>query len=615
LRRIKSITLIAAALLAVLIVALVSARGLASSSADRLLLLVPDGMKLSDPKVAMWVDAGSEEGLHVVPMHDSEFVRPLFQKGEFAGVILPDSIHQKASDLLVSSLHRFVADGGSMMLVYDAGTLSLTGRYASGQSRFSDLAGVKYALYDTLAGKTTQWSEIKGTVQTFDEIGVPPGKYYPFHFETSASEAQPTAHEGELRRYMYGDLQYPSLVTSGNYDGKILLHSEAGVVAGERKYQSGSVLFVNLPLGYLKGNTDGLPLHGFLQYFALHTLGLPRLLPVPDGVGGLTLNWHIDSNAAIKPLQEMETWRILEQGPYSVHITAGPDAMEFGDKRGFNVDHNLPNQELIRQYARLGFAIGSHGGWIHNYFASHVDKDDPKDLEKYLLWNKESLERMTGKAVTEYSAPDGNQPPWVTHWLESHGFLAYYFTGNTGMGPTQGYRDGEREGRNIWAFPILHLNQSAAFEEFTNQDYQPDEIEQWLQSVTAFTVSHRAARLIYFHPAGILEYRPAIRQWMEMTSGLRAAGKFRWYTMSELATFLNSRKKVDWKVSKRSGSLEIKARHPDTLEHQTWFFSARRFEEPKISGGSGEVKKNDDGWLVIAGPAKALDIEARTVGH
>ena len=41
------------------------------STDDRLLLLVPDGISFSNPKVAMWLDAGSEEGLHVVPVHDS----------------------------------------------------------------------------------------------------------------------------------------------------------------------------------------------------------------------------------------------------------------------------------------------------------------------------------------------------------------------------------------------------------------------------------------------------------------------------------------------------------------------------------------------------------------
>jgi len=611
----KNIKLIAGLLLVALVIGVVIVHMRASSSADRLLLLVPDGMKYSDPRISLWVDAGNEEGLHVVPMHDSEFVRPFLQKTEFSGVILPDSIHKEASDLLVAAVRRFVAEGGSLMLVYDAGTLSLTGRYAAGQSRFSDLAGVKYALYETLKDKTTQWSKIKGTAKTFDEIGVPPGKYYPFYTDDKTGDAKTTAPDVELRRYMYGDLQYPSLVTSGDYSGQVLLHSDAGVAAGEHKFQSGSVLFVNLPLGYLKGNTDGLPLHGFLEYFAEHTLALPRLLSVPDGVGGITLNWHIDSNAAIKPLQEMETWRILEQGPYSVHITAGPDAMEIGDKRGFNVDHNPISQNVIHQYEKLGFAIGSHGGWIHNYFAFHVDSGDPKDLEKYLAWNKESLERVTDKPVIEYSAPNGNQPPWVTKWLEAHGFIAYYFTGDTGMGPTQGYRDGQREGQNIWAFPILHLNQAAAFEEFNTEDYQSDEIGRWLQAVTTFTVSHRAVRLIYFHPPGILPYRPIVRQWMGMTSGLRSAGQFRWYTMSSLATFLNSRKQVDWKVSRHDGQLKIQASHPQSLEHQTWLLRKDKFGEPKIVEGRAQVVNAEDGWLVVAGDSKKIEIETRILGQ
>ncbi len=78
------------------------------------------------------------------------------------------------------------------------------------------------------------------------------------------------------------------------------------------------MLFVNLPVGYLEGDTDGLPLHAFLKYFAAQVLSLPYLLSVPDGVGGLVLNWHVDSNAAIKALQAMESWNILRQGPYSI---------------------------------------------------------------------------------------------------------------------------------------------------------------------------------------------------------------------------------------------------------------------------------------------------------
>jgi hypothetical protein len=586
------------------------------STADRLLLLVPDGTSFSNPKVTVWLDAGSEEGLHVVPVHDSEFLRPLWGESKCAGVILPDSIHQRASDLFIATLHRYVADGGRLMLVYDAGTLSLNGAYAIGRSRLSDLAGVNYARYDELGDKTIQWSKITTTSAIVSQLEIPPGKYYPFHAETRTSarkDGSPIASGEpfgvELRRYKYGDLQYPSFVTSGNYAGEVLFHSGNGLIAGEQSYRRGSVLFVNLPLGYLKGSTDGLPLHVFLKYFASHALSLPYLMPVPDGVGGLVLNWHIDSNAAIKPLQEMSSWTLLQQGPYSIHITAGPDAGTAGDRKGFNVDHNPASQDLIRQYMSLGYEIGSHGGWIHDYFSAHVETDNPRDLEQFLALNKASLERVTGKPVEEYSAPNGNQPPWVTHWLEAHGFVAYYFTGDTGMGPTEGYRNGEREARNVWAFPILHLDRAAGFEEMSTEGYSNSEIDRWLEAVTDFATDHRSVRLVYFHPPGILQYHDLVDHWLEQTARLKAHGRFRWYTMTELANFLNSRKQVKWRMSYGGGLITVEATHPQTLDHETWRIPASKFAQPKLKQGAAKVVRDNDAWMVIAGEGKDLRFE------
>jgi hypothetical protein len=590
------------------------------STADRLLLLVPDGISFSNPKVTMWLDAGSEEGLHVVPVHDSEFIRPLWGDSKCAGVILPDSIHQQASDLFIATLHRFVANGGKIMLVYDAGTFSLNGTYAADRSRLSDLAGVNYARYDELGDKTIQWSKITSTNAIVSQLEIPPGKYYPFHAESGGSapkDGPPISTGGtfevELRRYKYGDLQYPSFVTSGNYTGEVLFHSSSGLVAGQQSYQKGAVLFVNLPLGYLKGSTDGLLLHAFLKYFAGHTLSLPYLMPVPNGVGGLVLNWHVDSNAAIKPLQEMSSWTLLQQGPYSIHITAGPDAGKLGDRKGLDVDHNPVSQDLIRKYTGLGYEVGSHGGWIHDYFSAHVETDNPKDLEQFLALNKDSLERVTGKPVAEYSAPNGNQPPWVTHWLEAHGFVAYYFTGDTGMGPTQGYRNGEREALNVWAFPILHLDRAAGFEEMSTEGYSTSEIDRWLAAITDFATDHRSVRLVYFHPPGILQYRDLVDKWVEKTRRLKDDGRFRWYTMTELANFLNSRKRVKWKVSDNGGLITVEATHPQTLDHETWRIPASRFAQPKIVEGSAKVLRDNDAWMIVAGDGKDLRFESETL--
>jgi hypothetical protein len=609
------------AIAGVLLAVMVGSWGLygRAGSADRILLLLPDGTSFSDPKVTVWLDAGSEEGLHIVPVHDSDFVRPLFPVTKCAGVILPDSIHKQAGDVFLVALHRFIAGGGKLMLVYDAATLSLQGRYAAGSSRLSDLAGVNYALYDALHDNSIQWGTVTGKREVVQQMDIPPGKYYPFG-SAGSGEEHPTDMQGpkylsevELRRYKFGDLKYPSFVTSGDYSGNAILHSGAGLVAGERPYEKGSVLFVNLPLGYLKSNTDGLLLHVFLKHFAEQTLSEPYLMSVPDGVGGLVLNWHVDSNAAIKPLQQLESWSLFKQGPYSIHITAGPDAGSFGDRKGFNIDHNPISQQLVHEYSGLGDQIGSHGGWIHDYFSVHVDKDNPKDLEQFLSLNKEALERATGKPVQEYSAPSGNQPVWVTHWLEAHGFLAYYFTGDTGMGPTQGYRNGVREGRDIWAFPIAHLDRAAAFEEMGTLGYTNAEVGQWLESLTTFAASHDTVRLVYFHPPGILDYHEVIDHWMEQTARLKEKGQFRWYTMTSLATFLNERKRVNWKSSEENGVVTVEAGHPGTLEHMAWRFSADRFSEPVVLQGSAHVLRDENGWKVIAGPGKILQFQTKVV--
>jgi len=595
--------------------------GRAAFTADRILLLLPDGTSFSDPKVTVWLDAGSEEGIHLVPVHDSDFVRPLFPVTKCAGVILPDSIHQNAGDVFIVALHRFVAGGGKLMLVYDAGTLSLQGRYAAGRSRLSDLAGVDYALYDSLHDNAIQWGTVTGKREVVQQMDIPPGKYYPFAAAGAGSD-HPTdmpsskgPSEVELRRYKFGDLKYPSFVNSGSYSGNTILRSSVGLVAGEHSFEKGSVLFVNLPLGYLKSNTDGLLLHVFLKYFTEQTLSEPYLMSVPDGVGGLVLNWHVDSNAAIKPLQQIESWSMFKQGPYSIHITAGPDAGKFGDKKGFDVDHNPISQQLVREYSGLGDQIGSHGGWIHDYFSVHVDKDNPKDMKQFLALNKNALEHATGKPVLEYSAPSGNQPVWVTHWLEAHGILAYYFTGDTGMGPTQGYRNGVREGQNIWAFPIAHLDRAAAFEEMGTLGYSNAEVGQWLEALTTFAASHDTVRLVYFHPPGILDYHDVIDQWMAQTARLKADGQFRWYTMTSLAMFLNERKRVNWKSSEDNGIVTIAAAHPQTLEHLTWRLPASRFTEPTVLQGSARVLRDEDGWKVIAGAGKTLQFQTKIVGQ
>jgi len=582
-----------------------------AAGADRLILLVPDGVSIADSRVKAWVDAASEEGLHVVPMHDSTYMRPLLDSRACAGLILPDGFHVNAGDLMVSTIRDYVANGGHLMLVYDAATKSSQGFYSSEESRLSDLAGVRYALYKSLGAEMIRSSAVSGSIPTMDELGVPPGKYFPF--VESQKEGEQTS--AQLRRYQFGDLEYPSFVTMGDYAGDVLLRSSSNVAAGLHPFGKGSVLFVNLPLTTLVESTDGLPLHAFLNYFAVHVLALPFLLAVPDGVGGIVLNWHVDSNAAIQSLQAVSTWPMTRQGPYSIDITAGPDDYRVGDHEGFDVPGNPVSRELVRELVRSGDEVGSHGGWMHDYFSANVDKDPPEQMEKYLELNKAALEEVTGKPVIEYSAPNGNQPEWVTRWLEAHGFIAYYFTGDTGMGPTQGYRDGHRDGQTIWAFPIVHLDCAASFEEMERLSVPSPVVESWLDALTDFVVRHRQVRLAYFHPPGILPYRRIVDAWFEKTGQLRAQGKFRWYTMAQVARFLNSRNAVTWSLKQQKGVASLTASAPTTLAHEAWRFPARKYGQPVVRRGSAEITEVRDGWMVVAGEGDRLEIESRVSGQ
>ncbi|MBV8476833.1 MAG: polysaccharide deacetylase family protein [Acidobacteria bacterium] len=610
-------------ILLALIVGSWAARDRATGSADRLLLLLPDGTSFSDPRVGVWLDAASEEGLHVVPVHDSEFVRPLFGVTQCAGIILPDTIHRAAGDVFLESIRTFVGSGGRLMLVYDAGTLSLAGRYAAKWSRLSDLVGVDYALYDALGDGTILWDAPRFTHDLVQHLDIPPGKYYPLRAHAVAAPGRSVGSfsatagtEYHLTRYKFGeDLKYPSFVTAGDYSGRVLFRSAAGIVAGEHSYGRGSVLFVNLPLGYLKGNTDGLPLHVFLKYFAAQLLSLPYLASVPDGVGGLVLNWHVDSNAALKPLQQLESWTLSQQGPYTIHVTAGPDDVFLGDNKGFDLDRNPLSQELIRRYLGMGQEIGSHGGWAHDYFATRMGAGDRDNLVGLLSLNKQAVERVTGKPVRSYSAPTGNHPAWVTDWLEAHGFVAYYFTGDTGMGPTQGYQDGVRNGQNIWAFPTVHLDRAAAFEEMAREGYRNSEINDWLGALTEFAVKHRTVRLVYFHPPGILDYHDTIDSWMRQTGQLRQEGVFRWYTMAGLADFLNARKQIRWKTVRRADRLTVEAIHPSTLAHAAWLVPAGRYSEPVITSGAADVRREHDDWIVVAKEGKEMHFETQLVSN
>ena len=588
-----------------------------AAEADTLALLLPDNLDPTTPAAQEWLDAADEQGLHLIPIHDSDFLNPL-SRIHASGVIVPDQLHRSANDVLIGELYRYVRDGGNLMVVYDACTWDLNGRFPPGESRLSRLVGVRYGLYDLYHTATMEPAQVIGTASAMRELGIPPGSFSAIDSNGKLARWRPAAESEKnddhfgFATYLYGAVDYSVFRTLGDFDGHVLLTSKRGLAAGYRHEQLGQVLFVNLPLGYLTSRTDGLLLHSFLRYFAIRMVGLPYLASVPEGVGGLIFNWHVDARSSLRPLKTLADAGVFDRGKFSVHFTAGPDVDVFGDHKGLDIAHDPEAQKWIHYLLARGQSIGSHGGWIHNYFGYHVSDSNEQEFEKYLVMNRDAIEHLTGTRITEYSAPVGNHPPWVTRWLEQNGFLAYYFTGDAGLGPTRVYRGSERD-RSLWAFPILHMGKEASLEEMGFDDVPTAAVREWLLAVTEFTARQHTARLVYAHPYGAERFFSTIRTWLENADDIQKQGRFRWYTMTALAQYLNQRELVRWSAQRTAlGSIVIEATHPESLARQTWVFPAAKYRDARVVEGEASIREQDDMIFVTATNGRELKIEVQS---
>ena len=591
-------------------------QAVAPGSADTIFLLLPDSVNDRDIQVQVWLDAAEEEGFHLQVVRDSALLDPMFQM-KAAGLIVPDQIHREANDALVGALHSYVEKGGDLMLVYDACTWDLRDRYSTRSSRLSDLAGVDYALYDRFGTNSIVSGNVWGSTKAMEDLGIPPGAYAALKERRQSSPLKRVAmHIGShsvddrqvLVGYLYGELEYPSFQTAGEYQGKTLLQTSNGLVAGEKEHGAGRVLFVNLPLGYLTTRTDGMLLHSFLHYFAEDMLHMPHLANVPDGIGGVVMNWHIDAASALKPLAMLRKAGIFDNGPFSADFTAGPDVDEFHDGKGLDLQTNGEARSWVQFLIDHGDEVGSHGGWIHNYFGRNLSDSNQDSFEQYLELNKKTIEESAGRAVHEYSAPLGNQPAWVTRWLEKHNVVAYYFAGDSGMGPTRVYRDNGRDGEKIWAFPILHFGTEASLEEMHMGSVSEAAVQNWLVNVADFTSREHEVRLVYSHPLGATRYIETLQTWFQHTRELASDGRFRWYTMSQIANFLNQRQEVAWSIQHRGRNSVLSAAHPRTLEHEAWIFPDSTYGEPRVTKGSADIHDQDGYWIVAAKNCRNLSI-------
>ncbi len=528
--------------------------------------------------VDAWNAALSEEGFAAEPFDAARIEREGLPDTPRA-IMLPDSALVALSDRAVAALSSYVQDGGRLLVCFDAGTRRAEdGSYSALRSRLSGLTGVSYALYAQRREAMFARDVVLLSPDGAKTLAVQPGK----------AEATPSGLE--LQTYGYDHLLYPQFVTEGAVDGELLARSPGGNALIVRHRQGrGEVLFVNAPLGYMKTRSDGYLLHQSLRLFLGEMAGAAQLLPVPDGIGGMVMNVHIDSGASVAPLKALEAGGLLQQGPFSLHFTAGPDTYRSGDRTGLDLDHNQWAQDFIQRMVALGHEIGSHGGWIHNEFGLQANENNRQRFEPYLQLNHDSVTRALGHAPASYSAPVGNQPLWASLWLAAHGIVAHYDTGGSGLGPTRPWRDGQRVAADLWALPVANFRTVATFEEIEGQPLSPaDEargIVEHRDSVLAlmeYTAAHRVARLTYFHAPAAARHLEVVKAWIDRARELQATQRFSWYRMEDLARFMSRREQARWSWDGHT----LHASHPDSLAAMTWRLPGAAAARVELEQGS-----------------------------
>jgi hypothetical protein len=471
-------------------------------------------------------------------------------------VIIPDETLQHIHPSAVEWFKDYLSYGGSLLISQDAGIKNHAGAYLK-SAIFSPLLGINYILYDKL--RADSFSE--GYIKIVDgNLEITPGKI--------------NKEQRLITGYMYGGLTYPYAKTEDNgFDGKTLAFVVDKKDSNEykalvwKKYKEGYIFYSSLPLGHLKAYSDDIVLRSVLRYFLFKLVKIPHLMNTPKSKGGLVINWHVDANSDWISIPIMLEKGYIRKGiEYSFHITAG----EFRDKPGDNLGFDACGKggKYVKMIVPYG-AIGSHGGWAHNWFSYGIldGRISKKDIYKYIEKNNQCLESITGYKIREYSAPNGVHPqPETTKILEKLGVVAYYYTGDSGSSPNRTFIDGKMVSSKVIAFPITPYEESASFYEMHKKGVSEEEVYTFLVSLADFCIKTRQIRLFYSHPYDIPLYPNAILRAVDYWESKEKAGLLEVHSMSYFADFLLRFLKTEYSFRKKGDELVVRLKNPEGLK-------------------------------------------------
>ncbi|MGB3863957.1 MAG: hypothetical protein WBE11_05270 [Candidatus Aminicenantaceae bacterium] len=501
-------------------------------------------------------------------------------------IIFPDGAARYLPPEFETWTKEYCAKGGNVIVAYDAGTTNVKKAFLK-EAIFANITGINYITYDLIGEDAYTVGYIKFVDERCSEFfQVPFGK---------------TAEGTLLGGYAYGKLEYP--IACNTYH-KAIRPDEVFATAIAKDGQEypaivlrecgrGKVLYVNLPLGHLKCFSDDLPLRVVLRTFLKKVIKIPYLHNTSYGKGGLVINWHIDSSIDWASIDAMlRDGYLMKDIQYSIHITASDFRDEPGDGLGFDAcGKGGPFLQLIKDYG----VFGSHGGWGHNWFSRNIENNtfQRKEIYDYIKKNNECLESIVDYKVVEYAAPNGTHPqPVTTEVLEELGFLAYYYTGDTGSAPNRTFFNGRKISDQIIAFPILTFGKAASFYEMQRYGYSEDEVKKWLSKITDYVIDNRTVRLIYSHPYDIPEYPDAIKSFLNYANQKQQEGSLRIDTMTSFAGFHLKFLKTDCQFKNKEKKMIISLWNPEELKGITVALPKKGYKKPSSPNLSVEEEED-----------------------
>ena len=164
----------------------------------------------------------------------------------------------------------------------------------------------------------------------------------------------------------------------------------------------------------------------------------------------------------------------------------------------------------------------------------------------------------------------------------------------------------------IWSSPVTPFGKYATWEEFSDYGIAKSSSAQWIVDLQSFVVNRRTNRMFYNHPPGARANKDPIDAMLDRSERLQQAGRFKFYTMADLAAFSQRRIDSTWTCNGcgSGGLVTYQASHPVTLKDLSWMLPKASYGQPSVVSGRGTVTSDSVTWIVTADSGTSITFRA-----